>query len=310
MHGCSLRVRLFQRIEFMSGMDLQLGVGLALLCAFATNLGFMLKHRGATHAPDVDFRHPWASAVSLFKAPSFLLGYGIAAIGLTLHVAALWFAPISIVQSTISGGLVFLAVIAERMFGMHLGRRQWAGVVLTALGLMLLALTVRNAGGHEGFSMTALIAFEAGALLVGMLLLAGPRFAAAAQHHGLMLAVASGLLIGVSDIAIKAMTNIASSDGVMQALLSPWLALAVTMAAVSFLSVARAFQIGEAVPVITMIGVAASLLQIVGGIVVFNDPLPSGTLGMIAQGVGFTLICAAAALVPAPTRIAAAPQAA
>lgn len=289
----------------MSPTDLQLGVALALLCAFATNLGFMLKHRGASQSPDVDFRHPWRSAVSLFRAPAFVAGYGIAVVGVTLHTAALWFAPISIVQSTISGGLVFLAVIAERMFGLHLGRRQWAGVVLTALGLMLLALTVRQAGDHQGFSMTALISFEAGALLIGMLLLTGPRFAAVAQHHGLMLAAASGMLIGVSDIAIKAMTNIASSSGVADALLSPWLALAVAMAIISFLSVARAFQIGEAVPVITMIGVAASLLQIAGGIVVFNDPLPSGTLGMLAQGIGFTLICAAAALVPAPTRVAA-----
>lgn len=287
----------------MNGMELQLGIGLALLCAFATNLGFMLKHRGASQAPAVDFRHPLRSAISLFRAPSFLLGYGIALVGLTLHVAALWFAPISIVQSVIAGGLVFLAVIAERMFGMSLGRRQWAGVVLTAFGLMLLALTVQQAADHQGFSMTALIAFETGALAIGLLLLVGPRLGAAAQHHGLLLAAASGMLIGVSDIAIKAMTNIAGSDGVMSALLSPWLALAVTMGIVAFLSVARAFQIGEAVPVITMIGVAATLLQIVGGIVVFNDPLPSGTLAIVAQGVGFALICAAAALVPAPTRI-------
>lgn len=286
-----------------NGMELELGIALALLCAFATNLGFMLKHRGASQAQDVDFRHPGRSTMSLFRAPSFLLGYGIAAVGLTLHVAALWFAPISIVQSVISGGLVFLAVIAERMFGMSLGRRQWAGVLLTAFGLMLLALTVRQAADHQGFSMTALIAFEAGALTIGLLLLVGPRLGAAAQHHGMLLAVASGMLIGVSDIAIKAMTNIASNSGVAEALLSPWLALAVTMGIISFLSVARAFQIGEAVPVITMIGVAATLLQIVGGIVVFNDPLPNGTLAIVAQGFGFALICAAAALVPAPTRI-------
>lgn len=293
----------------MGGTDLQIGVALALLCAFATNLGFMLKHRGACESPAVDFRHPARSTMSLLRSPVFLVGYGIAAVGFTLHVAALWFAPISIVQSVISGGLVFLAVIAERIFGLHLGRRQWAGVILTAFGLMLLALTMRHAGGHVSYSVNALIAFEAGALTVGLLLLFGPRMGAAAHHHGLMLAAASGMLIGVSDIAIKAMTNIAGSSGVVDALLSPWLALAVTMAVVSFLSVARAFQIGEAVPTITMIGVTASLVQIVGGIVVFNDPLPSGTIGMVAQGAGFALVCVAAALVPAPTRIAQ-PQAA
>jgi hypothetical protein len=116
------------------------------------------------------------------------------------------------------------------------------------------------------------------------------------------------VLIGVSDIAIKAMTNIADQSGVFDALLSPWLMLAVTMAIVSFFSVARGLQVGEAVPVITLIGVAASFIQIIGGIVVFSDPMPTGALGMAAQSFGFVLVCAAAVLVPAPTRVASTPQ--
>jgi drug/metabolite transporter (DMT)-like permease len=37
--------------------------------------------------------------------------------------------------------LVFLAVFAERYFGFHLGRRQWAGLIVTALGLAVIAVT-------------------------------------------------------------------------------------------------------------------------------------------------------------------------
>ncbi|MBK5229847.1 MAG: hypothetical protein JJE27_01625, partial [Thermoleophilia bacterium] len=66
-----------------------------------------------------------------------------------------------------------------------------------------------------------------------------------------------------------------------------------------------------AVPVITVIGVSANLLQIVGGIVVFGDPMPTGAFGIVAQSFGFALVCVAAALIPAPTRAAnTAPQAA
>lgn len=269
----------------------------------------MLKHKGACEAPAVEFRKPVRSAVALFRSRWFMIGYGVAAVAFALHVAALWFAPISIVQSVIAGGLVFLAVIAERIFGYKLELRQWAGVILTGFGLMLLALTVRHAG-DKSFSLDALIAFEAGALVVGMLLLIGPRFGGADHHHGIMFGAASGILIGVSDIAIKAMTNIASSAGVFAALATPWLVLAVTMAVISFYSVARGLQVGEAVAVITVIGVAASLVQIAGGIVIFGDPMPTGALGIAAQSIGFVLICAAAALVPAPTRVATAPQAA
>ena len=51
-------------------------------------------------------------------------------------------APLSLVQAVISGGLVFLTVLAERFFGCSVGTRQWAGVGLTALGLVLLAVTL------------------------------------------------------------------------------------------------------------------------------------------------------------------------
>ncbi len=282
-------------------MNLELGIFLALLCAAATNLGFLLKHRGACEAPAVDMRRPLASAGALFRSRAFVAGYGVAAVAFSLHVAALWMAPISVVQSTISGGLVFLAVLAERMFGYRLGTRQWLGVILTAAGLMLLAITLPHGGGNS-YSSAALVAFESCALVIGLLLLIGPRFGAGAEHHGVMLGAASGVLIGVSDVAIKAMTNIAAVSGTVDAMLTPWLPLALVI--ISFYSVARGLQLGEAVPVITVIGVAANLLQIVGGIVVFGDPMPSGAVGIIAQCFGFALVCVAAALIPAPTRAA------
>lgn len=291
-------------------MNLELGIFLALLCAAATSLGFLLKHRGACEAPAVDMRRPLKSARDLFRSRAFIAGYAVALVAFSLHVAALWMAPISVVQSTISGGLVFLAVLAERIFGYRLGTRQWIGVILTAAGLMLLAITLPH-GGNNSYSLAALIAFEACALTIGLLLLIGPRLGAGVQHHGVMLGAASGVLIGVSDIAIKAMTNIATISGTFDALLTPWLPLALTMAVISFYSVARGLQLGDAVPVITVIGVSANLLQIVGGIVVFGDPMPTGAFGIVAQSFGFALVCVAAALIPAPTRVAnTAPQAA
>ena len=41
----------------------------------------------------------------------------------------------------LAGGLVFLAVLAERFFGFQLGRRQWIGIGLVAVSLSLLTLT-------------------------------------------------------------------------------------------------------------------------------------------------------------------------
>ena len=58
---------------------MNVGIGLALLCAAVTQLGFLCKHRGAAHAPRVELQQPLRSAKALFRSRWFLIGMGIAA---------------------------------------------------------------------------------------------------------------------------------------------------------------------------------------------------------------------------------------
>src|SRR5687768_2410217 len=172
-------------------MTLEIGILLALLCAFTTNAGFLLKHHGACAAPDVDFRKPFSSAIGLWKSRWFAIGMLVAAGAFILHVGALALAPLSLVQAVISGGLVFLTVLADRVFGFEVGKRQWLGVGLTAVGLSLLAVTLPHGGDSSaGYSVSGMIAFEAGLLTVGALLVLSPRFGAPREHHGVLLGAA------------------------------------------------------------------------------------------------------------------------
>ena len=68
-------------------MALQIGILLALACALTTNLAFLLKHRGAVIAPDVDLRRPWASTVALFRSKWFAIGMAVAVGAWLFHVA-------------------------------------------------------------------------------------------------------------------------------------------------------------------------------------------------------------------------------
>lgn len=100
-----------------------------------------------------------------------------------LHVGALALAPLSIVQAVIAGGLVCLTVLAERFFGCTVGMRRWAGVGLTALGLVLLAASIPNGGdGHAIYSMAGMIAFESALLALGTLLVLSPQLGSH-EHH-------------------------------------------------------------------------------------------------------------------------------
>ena len=93
-----------------------------------------------------------------------------------------------------------------------------------------------------------MISFEAGLFGVGGLLIMGPRMGGQAEHHGVMLGAASGVLFGVSDTAIKALTGIAGAHGGSALLLSPWLLVALLASVVAFYASARGLQDGEAVP--------------------------------------------------------------
>jgi drug/metabolite transporter (DMT)-like permease len=284
-------------------VTLQLGILLSLVCAFATNVGFLLKHRGACAAPDVSMRHPIASAIGLFRSKWFTIGLLVAVVAWVFHVAALALAPLSLVQAVISGGLVFLTVLAERFFGFTVGKRQWVGVGLTALGLVLLAATLPSGqGAHSTYSLAGMIAFESGLLAVGTLLVLSPQFGSH-EHHGVMLGTAAGILFGVSDVAIKALTGPVGSQGIA-GLVSPWLLTCVAASVLAFFASARGLQKGEAVPVITLTSAAANVTAISGGILVFGDPMPSDPIGIVLQSFAFVLVIVAAALMPAPLRAA------
>jgi drug/metabolite transporter (DMT)-like permease len=275
---------------------------LALASAAATNLGFLMRHRGAVAAPDVDVSHPLRSAVGLFKSKWWTIGYGVAAVAYALHVGALSLAPLSLVQAVLAGGLVLLGVFAERLFGFQLGRREWIGIGLASVGLAFLAGTGSGPSGQESsdYSLPGMIAFEAALLGAGTALILSGRSGRSQEWRGVMLGLSAGLLFTVAHIAVKALTR--EADGVAPLVLSPFLWIAFGCWVVAFFASARSLQIGEAVAVIAVTSVASNASSIPAGVVVFGDPLGDDAPTVIARTVAFLMVVIAAALIPAPTR--------
>jgi drug/metabolite transporter (DMT)-like permease len=286
-------------------MSVQIGLLLALGCAFATNLAFLWKHRGAVAAPEVNVRHPVASATGLFASKWWTIGFGVALVAWVLHVGALALAPISLVQAVISGGLVFLAVLADRWFGFQLGRREWMGVALTAVGLAFLGLTVQTGaeGSHSSYSISGMIAFEGAMVFLGAILLMSHRVERVRHRRGIILGAAAGILFGVSDISIKALTGTVPGD--LMSIMSPWTLVAVVASVAAFYASARGLQVGDGLSVIALTSVSANLSAILGGILVFGDPLGADPFEAVARGMAFAMVIAATALMPAPMRAAA-----
>ena len=119
-------------------------------------------------------------------------------------------------------------------------------------------------------------------------------------QHGVLLGAAAGLGFGISDVAIKALSDDLESGIV--GLVSPWSVLIVIAAVGSFFASARSLQVGDGVAVIAVTSVAANMSSILAGMVVFGDPLGDDFLVVAARLTAFVLVLLAAALMPAPVR--------
>jgi hypothetical protein len=275
-------------------VSVDIGLVLALITAFGSVAGFLYKFRGAREAPSVELVHPWRSTVELFRSPLYALGIAIALASWGFHVGALALAPISLVQSVIAGGLVLLTVVADKLFGIEVTRREWIGVGLTAAGLAFLAATLDGDAGsaHSQYDPATLAVFLSAVGAVGLLLALAPR------RPGL-LAVSAGLLWATSDTSIKALSSHLGALG-FGVLLHP-LALVILVASlVGLLISARSLQLGDAVPMIALTSAAANLTTIAAGPLVFGEPMPASRLGMIVRVLAFALVIVAAALTPPP----------
>ena len=278
--------------------SVQAGLVLAILCSFTSTLGFLYKHRGAVESPPVELRRPVSSSLALFRSRWYLLGLAVAMGSWGLHVGALALAPISLVQTVIAGGLVMLTVVADRLFGFAVTRREWIGVALTAIGLAFLAATL------EGTADSAHSDYDPGTLAAYILVLSvlGLGAAAAARDNArgaTLLAASAGLIWGASDVSIKGLSG-HTGDGTVAVLTHP-LALMILVASLVGLAIsARSLQVGRAVPVIAVTSAAANITTITAGPLVCGEPLPDEPGALVLRILAFVLVIAAASLTPPP----------
>jgi hypothetical protein len=265
-------------------------VGIGLLFAIATALsslvGFLYKQRGAVASPPVSARAPVRFSLALFRSRAYVLGILIAQASWGLHVTALGLAPISLVQTTVAASLAFLTVIAHRVFGLEISRREWIGVAAAAIGLAFLAATVGDdaRSAHSHFVPGTL------ALFVGSLTVAGLVLAGLAGQRGFAapsaLAVSAGLLWAGSDTSIKALSGELGHRG-WGVLIHPLAFVILALSLVGLSISARSLQVGRAVAVIAATSAAANLATIAAGPIVFGETLPGGALAAVGRLVAF-----------------------
>jgi hypothetical protein len=244
---------------------LAVGLGLALLASLALNGSYLVQHAGARGAPDVSARHPLATWRGLLASGVWTAGLVLGLTGWGLHVGALSQAPLSLVQPFTVGGLALAVPVAARCLGERLSHAELVAVGAMVAALVLLPLGIVAPPAGQAFPAAALGGYLVGAAAPACVL-------ASAGASSRTLGVVAGIFYGIADTATKAVTATAHAS-VGSALASPWLATVVVASTAAFFAFQRGLQTGPAIPVMALMTTGTNVVSILGGLLVFADPL-------------------------------------
>ena len=269
---------------------LALGLTLAVGASLALNGSYLLQHAGSAGLPAVDARHPLRTMGGLLTAPLWAGGLVLGMTGWALHVAALTRAPLSLVQAFVAGGLALTVPAARRWLGRAIGGAE--ALAVAGMALALVALTMGVATGPvrgEPGALAAVAFLVPAAALPAALGLLGARLG-----RFDLLAAAGGALYGAADLAIKVLTGVYTAGGLAGVAGSAWLPIAAVLTAGAFFAFQRSLQGASPVTAIALMTAGTYVTSIVGGLVLLDDPLGSGTALSLVHAAALAVVVGAA----------------
>jgi hypothetical protein len=260
------------------GTSLAIAIGLAFASAVAVNYGYLREHDAAAALPPLSIKEPLASVRLLATNRSWLGGFATETGGFLCFVGAVALAPLALVQSLAAGGIAVLAYLTSHLSKIRLGRREHVGVAIAVAGLVLLGISLTGSTGEgKGGAWYAVLAWAGGSAVVAALALRyGPRLGAAPAYG-----LAAGVLFAAGDVTTKTVTKGGVDVAFLPVLFAAY-GLGTTVLQLGF-------QRGGALTTAGTATLFTDALPIVAGTLVYREPFPNGTLGLL-RGVAFALL--------------------
>jgi hypothetical protein len=264
---------------------------LALASTALTNVAYLREHDAAAALPTLSLRRPLHSAEALLSDRSWLAGFALESAGFALYVVALALAPLTLVQSISAGGIGILAFISARRSRRRLGRHELAGVLISMLGLLALAVSLAGGSGEGAGGSTFEILLWIGATVAAaaVALALGRRFGALAAAEG----IAGGLFFSIGDLSVKVATQGGARTAFAIGVIAGY------ALGTAFLQLG--YQKGGALTVAGLATLLTNALPIAAGTVVLGEPVPSGAYGGV-RIVAFAAVTIGAILLARPER--------
>lgn len=256
---------------------LALSVVLSLVSAVAYAAGAIVQEQVALSSPGEEY--------APLRRPGWWAAVALNGLGGLLHVVALAYGPLSLVQPLGALTIVFALPMAALFVGRRAGSTAWRGAIMATVGLAGL-LSLVGASDAQSLSTpqrVTVAVVTAGAVVA--LMVAGR----AAHRHpavrSMLLATASGIAFGMSSVFTKTVA-VDWTGGVSAADIPSLAVIGVLATAGMLLSQASYRGAGLAAPLATLTVVNPVVAAVVG-ITMFGETFRYGTTGtVLALGCG------------------------
>ncbi|MGW2619726.1 DMT family transporter [Streptomyces sp. NPDC001500] len=250
---------------------LAFSVVLSLVSAVAYAAGAIVQEQVAVSSPVEEY--------APLRRPAWWAAVALNGLGGLLHVVALAYGPLSLVQPLGALTIVFALPMAALFVGRRAGATAWRGAIMATVGLagLLSLVGASDAQSLSTAQRVAVAVVTAGAVVT--LMIAGR----AAHRHpavrSMLLATASGIAFGMSSVFTKTVA-VDWTDGVAAADI-PSLAVIGVLATTGILLSQAAYRgAGLAAPLATLTVVNPVVAAAVG-ITMFGETFRYGTTGTV-----------------------------
>ncbi|MBB4711208.1 drug/metabolite transporter (DMT)-like permease [Streptomyces luteogriseus] len=249
----------------------------AVLIAVALSLVSAVAYAGAAVAQErLASRFPGAGTLRLLGSGAWWWSVGLNTSAALLHVVALRYGPLTVVQPLGALTLVAAVPMGARIAGRRVSAAEWKGTALTLLGLGAILVTASGPAPDDVLSVPeALAVAGATATLIGVLSRPGAR-------PGLRHASASGLASGVASALTQTVTVAATdrSGPVLSVQVVGVALLVAAFAAGGLLLSQTAYRGGLGGP-LAMVTLANPLAAAVIGLSLLGERLQGGAAGVL-----------------------------
>jgi drug/metabolite transporter (DMT)-like permease len=246
-------------------------VCLGLAAAAMFGAASMLEDRSTKQVPQRAALSPRLLA-DLVRRPLFAVAIGVNVAGCGLHVTALHFGSLTLVQPLVVLSLLFAVVLAAVAVGRRPDAVLLAGVVCCAAGIAGFLAVARPHGGTGTAGPAAAAPLTAGLAVILAGCLAAARWGARAARP-LWLALGCGVAFGVNALLLKIVPDTLPAGFADPARQWP-LYLMVIVLPVAFLLNQNAFQAGPMIaPALAIITTADPLVSVAMGAVFLHEKI-------------------------------------